>query len=804
MKYDQESGALAVGLTEWVMLARRGVSTALPVEEEEALSPALRYALREAMPEAKEEKLYYSFDAEDGKRFDLYASVQHISFDSLTVARGVDGDPKRPPRALTQQVRGEGYTAAYMYAKIKSLKRVKLRILYINPDTFAFVERNESLSIERLEEFFIKCRTAVLVYARPAIDRVMKRLPSLAELAFPYGKMREGQDAFVRGVYRAIAKGKTLYAEAPTGIGKTVSSLYPALRAMGRGKCDKVFYLTPKTTIAYSARDCIYEMEKKGAQIRAVILSSKDRICPNKRICTEGAEKCEASENRRLTEASLWMYDHAPTVVEERDLLLAAARFSVCPHELSLSYSELCDVIICDFNYLFDPVVYLKRYFTEGGSYAFLIDEAHNLPDRASEMYSARIEEGELYGEGLLLPEHSPLEKEIENVKNSFHNILYPLVKENTHKDEAGNTVGFAHGRDLPEGLFALTGALLHAAEETLVSQYGKKSASELRPLKEYYYRLKRFFGILNCFDRRYEYFVFLEAGVLSLKLFCIDPSGVIKERLEKGQSAVFFSGTLSPMEYYKSVLGGDGEILEIPSPFVREQMSISIMDKISTRFLQREDTLPAVLRVIAATVSAKRGNYMIFTPSFAYNEALAAAFRAKYPKIRVLEQKRSMRTDEKEAFLSAFREEGGGYLVAFCVMGGVYAEGIDLAGDSLIGAIIVGTGLPSISYEREAMAAYYDEKYEAGKQYAYIYPGFHRVLQAAGRVIRRESDRGVIVLIDDRFADPLYKKSVPQLWHGLKFVADAKGLRMLLDKFWAEAAEERAHLDATEGGSQN
>lgn len=804
MKYDQESGALAVGLTEWVMLARRGVSTALPVEEEEALSPALRYALREAMPEAKEEKLYYSFDAEDGKRFDLYASVQHISFDSLTVARGVDGDPKRPPRALTQQVRGEGYTAAYMYAKIKSLKRVKLRILYINPDTFAFVERNESLSIEKLEEFFIKCRTAVLVYARPAIDRVMKRLPSLAELAFPYGKMREGQDAFVRGVYRAVAKGKTLYAEAPTGIGKTVSSLYPALRAMGRGKCDKVFYLTPKTTIAYSARDCIYEMEKKGAVIRAVILSSKDRICPNKRICTEGAEKCEASENRRLTEASLWMYDHAPTVAEERDLLLAAARFSVCPHELSLSYSELCDVIICDFNYLFDPVVYLKRYFTEGGSFAFLIDEAHNLPDRASEMYSARIEEGELYGEGLLLPEHSPLTKEIENVKNNFHNILYPLVKENTHRDEAGNTVGFAHGRDLPEGLFALTGALLHAAEETLVSQYGKKSASELRPLKEYYYRLKRFFGILNCFDRRYEYFVFLEAGVLSLKLFCIDPSGVIKERLEKGQSAVFFSGTLSPMEYYKSVLGGDGEILEIPSPFVKEQMSISIMDKISTRFLQREDTLPAVLRVIAATVSAKRGNYMIFTPSFAYNEALAAAFRAKYPRIRVLEQKRSMRTDEKEAFLSAFREEGGGYLVAFCVMGGVYAEGIDLAGDSLIGAIIVGTGLPSISYEREAMAAYYDEKYEAGKQYAYIYPGFHRVLQAAGRVIRRESDRGVIVLIDDRFADPLYKKSVPQLWHGLKFVADAKGLRMLLDKFWAEAAEEKAHLDATEGGSQN
>ena len=787
MRFDKESGELAVGLTEWVMLARRGIATALPVEEESALSPALRYALREAMPDAKEESLTYSFEGNESVHFALHAKVQHLDLDCVTLARGVDGDPKRPPRALVQQVRGEGYTAAYMYAKIASLTRVKLRILYINPDTMAFTERVESLPMAKLEEFFAKCRAAVLVYARPAIDRAVRRLPSLAEVRFPYGKMREGQDVFVRGVYRAIARGTTLYAEAPTGIGKTVSSLYPALRALGNDKCDKVFYLTPKTTIAYGARDCLLDMAAKGAIFRAVILSAKERICPQALACRDGADRCEVSENRRLTEATLWLFDHAPTVAQEKDILAAAALHKVCPHELSLSYSELCDVVICDFNYLFDPVVYLKRYFTDGGRFAFLVDEAHNLPDRASEMYSARITEEEVLGEGLELPEHSPLQKELNNVKNSFHNILFPLVKENMHKDESGESVGFAHGREIPEGIFPLFTALLKAAEETLYSLFGKRSAAQLAPLKEYYYRLKRFFGILTCFDRRYEYFVFLERGVLSLKLFCIDPSGVIRARLEKGHSAVFFSGTLTPMDYYRSVLGGEGEILEVPSPFAKEQMSISIMDKIGTRFLQREDTLPAVMRVIAATVSAKRGHYMVFSPSFAYNEALAAAFRAKYPKIRVLEQKRSMHTEQRAAFLEAFREEGGGYLVAFCVMGGIYAEGIDLAGDSLIGAIIVGTGLPSVSYEREAMAAYYEEKYEAGKQYAYIYPGFHRVLQAAGRVIRREEDRGVIVLIDDRFSDPLYKKCVPQLWHGLKFVGDAKALRMLLDKFWAE-----------------
>ncbi len=787
MRFDKESGEISVSLTEWVMLARRGISTAQPVDGEEALSPSLRYALKTAMPDAKEEKLFFSFEGEGDVRFGLHATVQHIGLDSVTVARGVEGEPKRPPKALVQQVRGEGYTAAYMYAKIASLSRVKLRTLYINPDTLAFVERLENLSIAKLEEFFQKCRAAVALYARPAIDRVMKRLPSLAAVPFPYGTMREGQNAFVHGVYRAISRGMTLYAEAPTGIGKTVSSLYPALRALGKGKCDKVFYLTPKTTIAYSARDCLKDLEAKGAILRAVILSAKERICPHKMICREGADLCEMSENKRLTEAALWLYDHAPCVVEERDLLLAATKFSVCAHELSLCYSELCDVVICDFNYLFNPVVYLRRFFDDGGRYAFLVDEAHNLPDRASEMYSACISENEILGEGILLDAHSALRKEIENANKTFHNILYPLVKENIRKDEEGTEIGFAHGRDLPEALFPLVEGLLKAAEETLFSSFGKKSDAELRPLKDYYYRLKRFFGILGRFDGRYEYFVFLEEGALSLKLFCIDPSGVIRERIEKGHSAVFFSGTLTPIDYYKSVLGGEGEILAVPSPFVREQMSISIMDKISTRFLQREDTLPAVLRVIAATVSAKRGHYMIFTPSFAYNEALASAFRAKYPKIRVLEQTKTMKTEQRQAFLDAFREQKEGYLVAFCVMGGIYAEGIDLAGDSLIGAVIVGTGLPGISYEREAMAAYYDEKYEAGKQYAYIYPGFHRVLQAAGRVIRRESDRGVIVLIDDRFSDPLYKKSVPQLWHGLKFVSDAKALRMLLDQFWAQ-----------------
>ena len=295
--------------------------------------------------------------------------------------------------------------------------------------------------------------------------------------------------------------------------------------------------------------------------------------------------------------------------------------------------------------------------------------------------------------------------------------------------------------------------------------------------------------GALASFDTGYRLLVFCYGEVLSFKLLCIDASGEIQRRIDKGAGAVFFSATLTPLDYYRSILSTDtsAELLEVDSPFDPSQLSVSIMDRISIRYSERERTLPAVCRVIAATLSARRGHYMVFAPSFEYAQALYESFAAKYPKIKSMLQGKNMTAAEKEEFLAAFSRESGTYLVAFCVMGGIYSEGIDLAGDSLIGSVVVGIGMPSLSYEREVMAEYFEEKYESGKQYAYVYPGMNRVFQAAGRVIRREDDRGVIVLIDDRFADPIYKKSIPTLWEGMQYVSDAKDLRLELDKFWAE-----------------
>ena len=492
--------------------------------------------------------------------------------------------------------------------------------------------------------------------------------------------------------------------------------------------------------------------------------------------------------------ALIELYEAKISVVTEELIGKTAKQHTVCPHELALAYSELCDVVILDVNYLFDPKVYIRRYFTEGGDFAFLIDEAHNLPDRAREIYSEEISENMLINpiESEILGEFSEVKKLALKLSAAFRGILYPYLKDEIRLDENGNERGAAHTKEIPTKLFSLFAKSITIIENEIKDNLKSRDAetkARLDLLKSYLYPIKNFYSAMLDFDSACEAFIFLENDTLKLKLFCIDPAERIGKRLDMGKSTVFFSGTLSPINYYKSTLGGDGssEILEIDSPFDRGQISVSIMDKVSTRFSERERTMLAVSRIIAATVSAKRGNYMIFTPSFDYAELLYKVFTAKYPKIKTLIQKRDMTKSEKENFLKEFSNKDSSYLIGFCVMGGIYSEGIDLAGDALIGAVVVGLGLPSISFEREAIAAYYQEKFDEGREFAYIYPGMNRVLQAGGRVIRREDDRGVVVLIDDRFDDPIYRKLTPKLWSKFKFINDPKELNEELLRFWRD-----------------
>ncbi len=792
MIYEEERATLCLSCREFITLCRRGFSASLPLDEEEPeYPPQERRLRRKYFGEEKPVRLSLPFSAGD-YRFELTAVADGVEGETVSLLCPTGYSPAHPPKSWVSEIRGEGYVAAYAYALCQGLERVTLRLILVNPLTEEENLREERLTLTRLQGFFDKCTRRMLLYAPPAIDRATRRLPYMKQLAFPYRQVREGQDAFMAAVHRAIRHGTRLYANAPTGTGKTVSALYPALRAMGEGYGEKIFYLTPKTTTGAVAAECLCRMAPAG-EIRAVILSAKEKICENDTLCRRG-ESCTRTAENHLADAVLALWGEGGTVAEAAKIRQIAGEKNVCPYELSLAYAELCDVVICDFNYLFDPAVYLRRFFDRPGDYIFLIDEAHNLPDRASTMYSAQISEEEISSLLPILGEHAELSSVIPRVKDDFCKLLFAYTKENLRKDESGQDYGVSHGRQLPEGLFPLFGRLCAAAERALYDACRDRSDagnSMRRAIGTYYYGIRRFYQALERFDGAYEYFMIRENDNWRLKLFCIDPGRTIAERLSCGRCAVFFSGTLSPIGYYKTLLGADGasEVLAVDSPFDPSQLSVSVMDKISLRTSERERTLPAVLRVIAATISAKHGHYMIFSPSFTYNAMLADLFRRKYPKLRVMEQKRGMSDDERKKFLAAFSEEDAGYLVAFCVMGGVYAEGIDLCGDKLIGAVIVGVGMPQISLEREAMCAYFDEKYESGKPYAYVYPGMNKVLQAAGRVIRREDDRGVIVLIDDRFADPVYRKAIPALWHGWKFVSDAGALRMDLDAFWATDA---------------
>ena len=792
MRYNANDNIIEIHLGEFVAIARRGISPSVSYDEDEPnISAIAGSRLSRIFGDMTAEKLTLDF-ASGEYNFRIFGQAEGLSGNSLTVARTVSSNPMRPRKSEVAEIRGEGFVLGYMLAKSCGLDSVSIRFIYFNEASGEFADKTEIVSYKKLETFFNKCLVAVRIFASPEVERVTERLPSMKTMKFPYATIREGQSEFVRSAYRTLSRGGCLYATAPTGTGKTVSALYPAIRALGDERVEKVFYLTPKTTTAEAASDCIALMTESGARIRAVILTAKEKICTEGHLCRRSRKLCKRSSFNKMAEATLALYGLGVSVVTAKEIRKIADEYTICPYELSLTYAELCDVVICDFNYLFDPVVYIKRFFTDGGKYAFLIDEAHNLGERAREMYSAEILLSEIYAPSTeeLLGSFSATKKLSLSAGAVLSDVIMPYLKDDLRQDKEGKFIGAATISEIPSRMYSLFDEMLKVTDEEITLNQkadDEESEARLAYLRSYYYKIKKFADIMARFDDAYKMFAFYNDGEIQVKLYCLDTSPVIRERLNKGHGALLFSATLSPLSYYRSVLGGDrsDEILEVNSPFDPSQLSVCIMDRISTRFSERVDTLSAVCRAVAATVSAKRGNYMVFSPSFAYSEALAKMFAAKYPKIKVISQTKDMTAKEKVEFLEEFKKENDNYLIAFCVMGGIYSEGIDLAGDSLIGAVIVGIGMPALSYEREAISAYYEEKYEEGKQYAYIYPGMNRVFQAAGRVIRREDDRGVIVLIDDRFNDPIYKKSLPKLWEGVRFIGDAKALNEELKEFW-------------------
>ena len=665
---------------------------------------------------------------------------------------------------------------AYMYSLQKELPYIRVRLTYCNIETEDIRYFYEDYEFVRLEAWFQQLISDYRKWADYTWQWRELRQQSIAELQFPFD-YRDGQKELVSYVYQTIYHKRKLFIEAPTGVGKTISTIFPTVKAMGKDMGDKLFYLTAKTITRTVAEDTVSLLRQKGLRFKSIILTAKEKICfQGHTECNP--EQCPYAKGHfdRVNDAVFDLL-HRCEMIERDDILLQADRYTVCPFELCLDTASWCDNVICDYNYVFDPNVYLKRFFQEGikGDYIFLIDEAHNMVERSRQMYSAQIYKEDFLTVKRIMKEHS---RSIEKALEKCNKILLGMKREcenYTVYDTFGNMV-FSFMR-----LMTLLDEFLQKANEFP----GK------RDVMDFYFELRNFLNIYDLVDEHYVMYSELEAdGRFMLKLFCVDPSLNIQKRLDKGKSAVFFSATFLPVNYYKSLLSTkkDNYAIYADSTFDSKKRLLAMATDVSTRYTRRSRSeYERIAGYINAVVTQKTGNYMVFFPSYKMMNDVADIYCEKYAdETELMLQKNNMSEAEREEFLDRFSEESDRTLVAFGIMGGIFGEGIDLKNDRLIGAIVVGTGLPQISNERTILKDYYDAENGCGFDYAFRYPGINKVLQAAGRVIRTTEDTGVILLLDERFWQREYDLLYPREWSDRKPCNIANVGKLVAD-FWEQ-----------------
>ncbi|HPT78609.1 MAG TPA: ATP-dependent DNA helicase [Candidatus Atribacteria bacterium] len=663
---------------------------------------------------------------------------------------------------------------AWMYCAREGLKEVTVRLTYINAETDEIRQLTRLFSGDELKDFFYGLAGQYEKWASLAVSSKARRDESIRALAFPFASYRRGQRALAAEVYRAIRDKRPLFAQAPTGTGKTMSVLYPAVKAMGEGMGEKLFYLTAKTVTRQAAEQAAGIMAEKGLFIRSLTLTAKDKICLCDRVECE-PEVCEYARGHydRVNEA---IYDilTKETLITRDILLEYAIRHRVCPFEYGLDISLWADLVICDYNYVFDPRAYLRRFFEYGGDYTLLIDEAHNLVDRAREMYSAML------SKKAFMEHRHVLKTAVPDAYKEFSRINKWFIGLRKSIEEKYQTVTI----DLPTELLGYVDRFTRALQEHLAKN---KSFLPDPGLIDLFFDCLAFLAVGNSFDERYVAYATRINDEVELKLFCLDPSYLINKACCKGRTAVFFSATLQPLDYYREMLGGSREdrAVCLPSPFPRENLCVMAAGSISTRYKDRGSGYEKVARYIKNAVSQMRGNYLVFFPSFEYMENVYFIYRALWPGDYCIVQGRQMDEAERERFLGSFETDPGETMTAFAVMGGIFSEGIDLKGDRLSGAIIVGVGLPRLSPENDLIARYFSETNGMGFEYAYMYPGMNRVLQAAGRVIRTEEDRGFVLLLDDRFLHRRYLDLFPAEWNGFSRVDSPEAVAKVLSDFF-------------------
>lgn len=665
---------------------------------------------------------------------------------------------------------------AYIYGVQNEKSEMKIRMTYVNLDTEQKLYFYEQYTIEELAHWFESVLAEYEKWARFRFAWKRLRNETIKKIQFPY-EYREGQKELAGSVYRSILREKRLFIQAPTGTGKTLATMFPAVKAMGENLSEKLFYLTAKTITRTVAANCLDLLRQQDLRIKSVLLTAKEKMC----FCEEvncNPEACPYAKGHfdRVNDAVFEILNSDMDQMTREEIQEHARKWQVCPFELSLDISSWTDIIIGDYNYAFDPRAHLKRFFYEGNKddYVFLIDEAHNLVERARTMYSADIcKEDFLELKRILKGKAPKLEKQLG--KCNSHLLEFKRECENYQVLKDINALYLQ--------LLTLSGELqeyLEIVDDTEL----KKSVTE------FYLNLRTFLNTYDGMDESYIiYSQMCPDGKFRLHLFCVHPANRLKEYLQHGRGCVFFSATFLPIQYYKELLSGETEDYAVyaTSCFPPENQLVFIGGDVTSKYTRRgKKEYEKISGYIERMVENKKGNYLVFFPSYEMLEQVYELYEKTSAGQQCIckLQNAHMNEEDREAFLEAFHEKQEQSLIGFCVMGGIFSEGIDLAEERLIGAVIVGTGLPKVCTERELLKQYFEAKGLGGFDYAYLYPGMNKVLQSAGRVIRTAADKGCVILLDERFSRTEYQRLFPREWKQPVF-GKISDFQNVLQNFW-------------------
>ena len=679
---------------------------------------------------------------------------------------------------------------ASMVAEQEGVDEIGVQMTYCQMETEEVKRFQYSYQSNELKVWFDEVIRQYEKWAKFQIEWRKARNASIKGIEFPF-PYRKGQRELAVSVYRTILRKKKLFIQAPTGVGKTISTVFPAVKAVGEELGEKIFYLTAKTIAGTVPDQALTLLRKHGLKFSSVMLTAKEKICLNETMECD-AEHCPYAKRHfdRVNAALFEMITQEERM--DREVIRSyAEKYRVCPFELGLDASLFADTIIGDYNYVFDPRVNLKRFFSQTaydtGRYVFLVDEAHNLVDRASSMYSAT-----LYKEDFLAVKKlvKPYSKKLVRGLESCNRELLELKKRcPEHGYQILNDIGVLYLKLLQ----------LHTTMETFLEDY--KQIPERKEILEFYFALTTFLNIADLIDESYVIYDELTSdGRFMVRLYCVHPANNLKLCLDKGVSTVFFSATILPVKYYMEMLSDTDtdQAIYIPSPFDQKKRQIMVGVDVSTKYTRRSvKEYKRVAEYIRHLFKVHPGNYMVFLPSYKMLREVYEQMTAEDCSVmELLCQEQNMKEADREAFLEHFSSQKN--VVAFCIMGGIFSEGIDLTGDRLIGSVVVGPGLPQVCNERKIMMDYFNtgkrtdtnaDSSVDGFKYAYLYPGINKVFQSAGRVIRTEDDTGVILLLDERFGTGEYNSLFPVEWQDAVF-GNFDRLAQKVENFWKREEE--------------